>query len=680
MTKKIIFIFLSLLCFFSKSVAQVITVDESNTALELIENVLLQSSCASVSNVSVSGGNFTSGELSYGSFDANGSTFPFPNGIILSTGKINNAPGPNSFISDDGGSMGWNGDTDLNQALNISNSINATILEFDFVPLGDRISFDYIFASEEYHGTATCTYSDGFAFLLKEVGTTTYENLAVIPNTTTPVKVTSVHPDIPGGCGPQNEQYFDAFNGVNYPTNFNGQTKVLTAQATVIPGNTYHIKLVIADEGNYRYDSAIFLKGGSFNFGPDLGVDRTIALGSPVCPNEATLTNPFVLDATTTGASYQWKYNNADILGATNATLEIPSALFPVVLDGAYTVEVTIGSCPFLSSINLEFAPDLIIDNASFNKCDEDALQDGITTFSSTDFDTIRAQLFTNLPSNLQIGLFETITSTTEIVLPYANTAAFSQTIYARITNVQGCYSYYPINLSVTVFTDDISDVTIGLCDGNSIVLDAGSGFASYSWNTIPVQTTQTILVSAASTYIVTLENSAGCFKDKIFIVIGSEAATISDIVINDFSENNSATIMATGVGVYEYSLDGINYQDSNVFSSLEDGEYTVYVQDKNGCGIVSQTFYILDYPKFFTPNNDGYNDTWQIKNLDKRGLETSEIYIFDRYGKLLKQIAPLGNGWNGIFLGNLLPSSDYWFVLKLTNGKTVKGHFALIR
>jgi gliding motility-associated-like protein len=682
MTKQIIFIFLYLLLFFSKSVAQEITVDESNTALQLIEDVLLESSCASVSNVSVSGGNFASGELSYGSFDANGSAFPFQNGLILSTGKINNAPGPNTSILEDGGNMGWNGDTDLQDALGLSNSYNATILEFDFVPIGTKISFDYMLSSEQYLISATsgqCNFTDGFAFLLKEVGTSTYQNLAVVPGTSTPVKINTVRGS-GSVCPPANEQYFDAFNGTVHPTNFNGQTKVLTAEATVIPGNTYHIKLVIADEGNYRYDSAIFLGGGSFNFGPDLGEDRTIALGNPVCSNEATLANPFILEATTTSASYQWKYNNGDILGATNATLEIPSALFPVALDGKYSVDVTIGSCPLTSSINLEFAPNLIVDESLFNKCDDDALQDGITAFSMLDFDAIKAQLFTNLPSSFQVGLFATTTSTAEIALPYTNTNSFIQTIYARITNIQNCYSYYPVNLSVSVFTDDTSEVSIGLCDGNSILLDAGSGFASYSWNTVPVQTTQIISVTTPGTYTVTLENSASCFKDRNFIVVGSEAAIISDIIINDFSENNSATIIATGAGLYEYSLDGINYQDENIFNNLEDAEYTVYVQDKNGCGIVSNTFYILDYPKFFTPNNDGYNDTWQIKNLDKRGFEASKIYIFDRYGKLLKQIAPLGNGWDGIFNNTRLPSTDYWFVLELTNGKTVKGHFALIR
>ncbi|HNP33447.1 MAG TPA: choice-of-anchor L domain-containing protein, partial [Flavobacterium sp.] len=316
--------------------AQYITTDETHTPLQLIENVLINSGCASVSNVSVSGGNFTTGEKSWGYFNANGSAFTFADGVILSTGKIVDAQGPNSFISDDGNGIGWNGDTDLNDALGISNSLNATSLEFDFIPLGNKISFDYIFASEEYHDNATCTYSDGFAFLLKEVGSPTYQNLALIPNTNIPVKVTSVHPDIPGACGAQNEQYFDAFNGTEYPTNFNGQTKVLTAKSAVIPGHQYHIKLVIADEGNYRYDSAIFLKGSSFSFGVDLGADRTFANNNAVCPNES-----LTLNGTSPGAvSYQWNFNGNPILGQTAATLNF-NPPYTNAQNGNYSLTTT---------------------------------------------------------------------------------------------------------------------------------------------------------------------------------------------------------------------------------------------------------------------------------------------------------------------------------------------------
>lgn len=675
MKLKQFYISLLLLLFTQVIKAQYIAVDENYTAQQLVENVLLNNPCASVTNISVSGGNFASGEKSFGYFDGNNSGFPFENGIILSTGKINNAPGPNAFISDDGGGMGWNGDSDLNQALNISNSINATILEFDFIPLGNHISFDYIFASEEYHGTATCTYSDGFAFLLKEVGTSTYQNLALIPNTNIPVKVTTVHPNIPGGCGPQNEEYFDAFNGLNYPTNFNGQTKILTAEASVIPNTQYNIKLVIADEGNYRYDSAIFLKGGSFNLGVDFGENRTFANNNPICYDES-----LTLDATTTGATnYQWKFNNVNIPGATNSTLNFNPPYDPTNQNGTYTVSFEVGNCiPTPSTISLEFAPEINITIPPYQKCDKDATQDGITAFSQDDFDNIKNQLLASLPSGYQIVFFEDDMHSTPIVAPFENSTAYTQTIHAGVQNIN-CYNF-PIELNVNTFDEDFSNVTVKICNNSTTLLDAGSGFTAYSWDTNPIETTQSISINTAGTYKVTLTNTNGCTKIKTFTVINSEIATIEDINIYDFSENNWIEVHYSGNGNYEFSLDGIQYQNSPVFNHLSEGEYTLYIQDKEGCGITSTNFYILDYPKYFTPNGDGYNDTWQIKNLEKRGLENSKIYIFDRYGKLLKQISAQGNGWNGTFNGTNLPASDYWFVLEMPNGKIIKNHFSLKR
>jgi len=652
--------------------AQNISVDESYTPQDLVEDILINSTCANVFNVSVSGGNFASGEKSYGYFDGTGTTFPFQNGIILSTGKINNAPGPNIYLSDDGGGIGWNGDSDLNDALGLSNTFNATILEFDFIPLGNRISFDYIFSSEQYltnPSSNQCNYTDGFAFLLKRNGETNYQNLAVVPGTNIPVKVNTVR----GSgtiCPPANQAYFDAFNDTNHPTNFNGQTKILKAESDVIPGETYHIKLVIADEGNYRFDSAIFLGGGSFNFGIDLGDDRLIATGNPLCPSE-TLT----VDATQAGATgYQWFRNTNPIPGATNPTYTITSA-------GDYTVNIFYGTTcsPPSNTLKIEYAESLVINQDLFTECDADTNQDGKTVF---DLDVIKNQLFTNLPTDYDISFFEIPTSTTALPTNYTNTIPNNQTIYARIMNIQGCYSDYPVNLVVNTFDTILADETIGLCENSILTLDAGSGFTSYEWNTDPPQFTQQITINSGGSYEVTVTNSFNCSKTKTFTVEASGIATIEDIIINDFQENNSATIQisASSLGNYEFSLDDINYQDSNIFTNLLEGEYTVYVNDKKKCGVAKRTFYILDYPKYFTPNGDNYNDTWYIKNLRKRNLQNSTISIFDRYGKLIKQYNANTEAWDGTFNGSNLPSNDYWFTLELTNGKIIKGHFTLKR
>lgn len=245
--------------------------------------------------------------------------------------------------------------------------------------------------------------------------------------------------------------------------------------------------------------------------------------------------------------------------------------------------------------------------------------------------------------------------------------------------NIQGCYTDYPVHLVVNTFSTSIVDEEVGLCENNPITLTADSGF-TYSWNTSPVETSQSITVNAAGTYTVTLTNANNCSKTKTFTVTASGIATINEIIINDFSDNNTITVDYSGLGVYEFSLNGTNFQNSPIFSNLNEGEYTVFVNDTKGCGVVAESFYILNYPKYFTPNGDGINDTWYVKNLQKRNLENSTISIFDRYGKLLKQINSIYEGWDGTFNGNKLPSSDYWFVIELTNGKIVKGHFTLKR
>lgn len=662
--KKILFILFSFS--FTVSFSQNITVNETFTPQQLIENILVNSGCVSVSNFSASGGNFGTGELSYGYFNSNGSAFPFSEGIILSTGKLNSAVGPNSNFSDDGTGIGWTGDNDLNLALGLSNTFNASVLEFDFVPNANTISFEYIFSSEQYllnPSSGQCNYTDGFAFLLKEASTSTYQNLALIPGTTTPVRVNTVR----GSgtiCPPANEAFFDAFNTGSYPTSYDGQTKILTAQSVVTPGTLYHIKLVIADEGNARFDSGIFLRAGSFISEKDLGTDRLLATGNPLC-NGDNLT----LNATQTGAtSYQW-FQDGNPVGTNSPTYNVTTA-------GTYEVEIDINaSCTLTGSIVIEYAPNLVVLDDEFEICDVN--MDGLAAF---DLATIQTQIFSSLPTGFTIGLFDSTTSTTPLPSSYTNTTPFQQFIYARITNIQNCYGNIPIILNVNTFPEIFANETIGICNNTPTDISAPSGFLSYSWNTNPVQTSQTISVSNAGTYIVTITNANNCTKTKTFTVVNSEVATITNVEVNDFEEQLTATISVTGNGNYEYSLDGITFQSSPVFNLSDSGEYTIYVNDKNNCGIVFETFYALSYPKFFTPNGDNYNDTWQIKNLDKKGLENSKINIFDRFGKLIKQITADGIGWNGTYNGNQLASTDYWFVLELTNGKTVKGHFSLKR
>lgn len=756
-------------CFYNLANAQYITVDDTYTPQQLVENVLINSNCASVSNISVLGGNFTSGEQSYGYFNAGTSGFTFAEGIILSTGRANAAPGPNTSLLDDGNNMNWNGDIDLEQALSINNSINATILEFDFVPLGNRISFDYILSSEEYHDNAPCQYSDGFAFLLREVASTDqYQNLAVVPGTTIPVKVTSVRPQIGGngGCSAENEQYFDAFNGSNHPTNFNGQTTSLTAQADVTPGVLYHIKLVIADEGNYRYDSAIFLAGGSFKIETDLGEDRTLADQTPLCENET-----LVLDATNANAiSYKWYKDNALLPAETAPTYTVTNA-------GTYSVEVELGgNCFSPGEIIVEYSTNPVPSNAVLVQCDEDndglalfnlnqandQVLDGDTSLSTPVYFLTLAQAQNNTPPIANPTAFQNTQSTvyarvqnqygcfgiSEVTLNvsnnnitdpdnlevcdidanptdgfstfnlqdaeaqilaslpsgnvnyyttyadalsglnqiqnfqnYPNATAFQQTIYAKLSSGIDCYGIAEFNIIVNSFGSDLDDVITSVCRGGQTQLNAGSGFSSYSWNTPANQTTQTITVTEPGTYTVTVTNANECEGTKTFIVSGSSIAEVQSVDIRDFQGgNNTATIllMPDSIGDYEYSLDGVNFQDSPTFTNLLPGQYTVIINDKNLCGAIPYEFYIMDYPNFFTPNNDGTNDYWRIPFLQSQPNAT--VAIFDRYGKLLYFFKGNQPGWDGRLEGKNLPATDYWFKITLQTGREVRGHFSLLR
>ncbi|WP_162926999.1 T9SS type B sorting domain-containing protein [Flavobacterium psychrotrophum] len=149
---------------------------------------------------------------------------------------------------------------------------------------------------------------------------------------------------------------------------------------------------------------------------------------------------------------------------------------------------------------------------------------------------------------------------------------------------------------------------------------------------------------------------------------------------ITDFKGGeNSFTITPQGAGKYEYSIDGINYQTENTFTSLETGEYFIYIRDINGCSpVYRKRVYVLDYPKFFTPNGDGKNETWRIPYLSSR--PGANVIIYDRFGKLITSFYGNAPGWDGTLNGYRLPATDYWFVINLENGRVIRGHFALIR
>ena len=165
--------------------------------------------------------------------------------------------------------------------------------------------------------------------------------------------------------------------------------------------------------------------------------------------------------------------------------------------------------------------------------------------------------------------------------------------------------------------------------------------------------------------------------------VTPSEPAVVAYAVSEDFSDDQSITVITTGTGDYEFMLDNGVFQDSPVFDNVSSGMHTITVRDKNGCGSSSTTALVVNYPKYFTPNGDGVHDTWNITDLKLDSQGQSKINIYDRYGKFLTQIRPAGNGWDGTYNGAQMPSTDYWFTVEYTEAgesKEFKAHFAMKR
>ena len=126
------------------------------------------------------------------------------------------------------------------------------------------------------------------------------------------------------------------------------------------------------------------------------------------------------------------------------------------------------------------------------------------------------------------------------------------------------------------------------------------------------------IKINEIGTYSVTISDTKGCSKLRTIEVSPSNTATIESITIVDPSENNTVTVIVSGEGDYEYSLDNefSGYQDSTVFMNVAPGLHTVYIRDKNNCGVINAPISVIGFPKFFTPNNDGFNDSWHVSGI----------------------------------------------------------------
>ncbi|PQJ76209.1 hypothetical protein BTO13_09260 [Polaribacter gangjinensis] len=326
----------------------------------------------------------------------------------------------------------------------------------------------------------------------------------------------------------------------------------------------------------------------------------------------------------------------------------------------------------------------------SITSTTDDLVCSGIATISAT-------------ANEGEVYWYDSLVSTTPIFIgnSFETPVLTSSVTYYVTANRDGCETATrtPVNaiLDDTIPEFDVPLNGYVLCeDIGSITLETRNpqGNYAYIWrkdDVILSETSSSISVTSEGNYYVSAVSEAGCISDeKLIVVTKSSIATITkdDVIITDDSNNNSIQVANPnlGIGTYEFAIDDEfgNYTDVGFFQNLSPGIHTLYVRDKLGCGVASYQFSILAYPKFFTPNGDGENDFWTINGFDATFYTISKITIFDRFGKLIYQIEPNSQGWNGEYQGKKLPSNSYWFRVLLTdiNGLTIEktGNFSLIR
>ncbi|WP_027378302.1 T9SS C-terminal target domain-containing protein [Chryseobacterium daeguense] len=708
------------------------------TPLQLVKDVLISSgtnSCVTpnVSNVQVTP-NLPASDAnrSWGYFHKGTTNFPFKDGIVLTTGYANKAG--NSYIANTlGDDLSTGSDPDLVAATNPTATLNdAVILEFDFVPTSSQVKFNYLFASEEYTGSFPCSFSDAFALLLKPTAGGPYVNMAIVPAPGTgPVSVTNIHPQnsftgFDMGCGAPNVAFFGGYNTGAIETNFNGKTVPLQATATVIPGQSYHFKMVLADAIDSSYDSAVFLEGGSFNIGVELldPSGATLPEEINVCDNVPQVITASVSDPNMT---YQWFYNGVAIQGATTPTI---TATQP----GNYEIQVSFpgNPCPGKANIKINGGTTPAAVDASLLLCTTTDvtwfdLTDAMPSISTTpgavfyfyedqadalaqNGDYIQdvlhytgndGQILYVVVSNggfcskmIELKLLKEATPTVNLVASklkvcpgetvdftatggatyeWGNFPGTGNTQSATVFNTttftvyslgpKGCKSLQPASITVEVVPELTSPLRdVEMCIGDRVTLDAGAG-PNYSYLWSTGEVTQTINVNELGIYTVTIKNGY-CEKTFTAHVLGAASPYVSNV---DYS-NNTLTITA--------EVPMINNIPQTVEYSVDGG---ISWQPSNVfTGLLNNTTYEIQVRtvgtscvgalEFFTLHISNIitpNQDGINDVLDLTSLGKFNNFtgsVYDRYGSEMFRFTKDTPIWDGTVGGKRLPTATYWY------------------
>jgi gliding motility-associated-like protein len=345
---------------------------------------------------------------------------------------------------------------------------------------------------------------------------------------------------------------------------------------------------------------------------------------------------------------------------------------------------------------------------ATLVDCDTLGPNDGVFQFDLTTL-AIRNQVLNGQTpdSNFTLTFFNSLAdANNNNAIPIANPAIyqndnpFNDSVWIRVTNnsiTTPCFDVVELKLIVNPLPISQLKPEYFICEDyatgtllNPATLNTGLTASNYTFEwTLDGNpyggNNSSITTSQIGNYEVKITNTnTNCVNTSATKV--NKYAPYLEITYSDAFENPSfisVNVLGAGSGNYEYQIDDSLFQDSTIFNNISAGEHTISVRDKNGhCNPAPINAVIINYPKYFTPNGDGYHETWNITHLKDTNPD-APIYIFDRMGKLIKEITPSSEGWNGMYNGGPLPSSDYWFTVDYSEkgtAKIFKSHFSLKR
>lgn len=506
--------------------------------------------CVSADNINFIGG---SNQISY--FNSGSSSFPFKSGILLTTGESSVAEGPNDDYSAGGSISPGLGDSNLN-SIATDETYDAAVLEFDFIPSSDTINFRYIFASEEYDEYVNSTYNDVFAFFLTGTNPNGVNynntNIALIPGTTTTVAINNVNNGyassgvIPSGPCENCEYYHNNLGG--QAVQYDGYTTPLTAQALVVPCETYHIKIAVADVGDHILDSGVFLESGSFSSGGLVSMNNFSQIGDNSSLYE--------------GCTNYYVFSRVDSTNI-NDSLEVLLSYSGTAIEG-----VDISTTNYLSFPTSFWIPAGEMTDTIFYTAHNDGLLEGT--------ETIVVSLLSGCPCNLS--------NITDTIYIYD-----ADEIKGGIQEMQNEFCNDVAPDSIEIF----AEVSI---DPN----------AFYVWSTGETGNIIHVPPTPGKTwYSVTISDPCGnVIIDSIPIIIGTFEGIDIDILQPQCHNVCNGEISVTpinGVLPYTYKWIPSDISTSNVASNLCAGNYKVTVTDSIGCKYYTQSWILLSNPNDIT-------------------------------------------------------------------------------